>query len=105
MLPPKDHGCTHPGCDMPATLWEIHHVDDWAQGGPTDITPDLRLHCTLGLLGKGWRTTNSPTAEPNGSTPSSLPSTTNDFHHPNGSSRKSPATLDVRADVTWTTPG
>jgi len=31
----RDGGCVIPGCRVPATWCEIHHVVPWAQGGPT----------------------------------------------------------------------
>jgi hypothetical protein len=33
----KDRGCSHPGCDVPGYLCEVHHVREWAQCGRTDI--------------------------------------------------------------------
>jgi hypothetical protein len=33
-----DRGCTHPGCDVPGYLCEVHHVDElMADGGLTNI--------------------------------------------------------------------
>ena len=29
MLYGKDRGCTHPGCDVPGYLTEVHHVMPW----------------------------------------------------------------------------
>ncbi|MET9491472.1 DUF222 domain-containing protein [Nocardia sp. NPDC006630] len=40
----SERGCTRPGCDMPATMCAVHHIDEWAQGGPTDID-NLTLAC------------------------------------------------------------
>jgi hypothetical protein len=37
-------GCTHPGCDRPATWCDTHHDHHWAHGGPTDHT-NARLLC------------------------------------------------------------
>ncbi|QIS15207.1 HNH endonuclease signature motif containing protein [Nocardia arthritidis] len=37
-------GCTRPGCDAPATLTAVHHLTDWAKGGPTDLE-NLTLAC------------------------------------------------------------
>jgi len=31
----RDGRCAIPGCDVPATYCEVHHVREWAQGGPT----------------------------------------------------------------------
>lgn len=63
-----ERGCTRPGCDAPATLCQVHHVTEWAEGGPTDIenltlacdTCHARVHDGPG----GWKTVklgqNSP---------------------------------------------
>ncbi|MET9486866.1 DUF222 domain-containing protein, partial [Nocardia sp. NPDC006630] len=40
----SERGCTRPGCDMPATMCAVHHIDEWAHGGPTDID-NLTLAC------------------------------------------------------------
>jgi hypothetical protein len=53
-----ERGCTRPGCDVPAQWCQVHHVTDWARGGPTDIDnvtlacgPDNRL-----VDDDGWTT-------------------------------------------------
>lgn len=53
----KDRGCTAPGCDVPAHWTEVHHDDDWAHGGRTDIDR-LTLACKPHhkMVDKGWRT-------------------------------------------------
>ncbi len=33
----KDRGCSHPGCDIPGYLCEVHHVTDYATCRRTDI--------------------------------------------------------------------
>src|SRR6516164_1262124 len=33
----KDRGCTAPGYDVPGYWSEVHHIEDWATGGRTDI--------------------------------------------------------------------
>jgi len=40
----RDGGCTYPGCSIPPTWCEAHHVIHWCDGGPTDLT-NLALHC------------------------------------------------------------
>jgi hypothetical protein len=40
----KDRGCTHPGCDVPGYLCEVHHVDEYANCRTTDIN-NLTLAC------------------------------------------------------------
>ncbi|ORB46773.1 HNH endonuclease signature motif containing protein, partial [Mycolicibacterium rhodesiae] len=44
MLHSKERGCTRPGCDKPGYLTEVHHVDEWADGGLTNIDT-LTLAC------------------------------------------------------------
>lgn len=34
----RDQGCTIPGCTVPATWCEAHHVIHWAHGGPSDLS-------------------------------------------------------------------
>jgi hypothetical protein len=41
----RDHGCTFPGCDQPASWCQVHHLLAWADGGETDID-NLALLCT-----------------------------------------------------------
>ncbi len=43
-LTARDHGCTRPGCDIPAAWCEVHHLTSWQHGGPTNIT-NLALVC------------------------------------------------------------
>lgn len=37
VLHARDRGCTAPGCDMPGYLCEVHHVEEWIDGGHTNI--------------------------------------------------------------------
>jgi hypothetical protein len=60
-----ERGCTHPGCDIPANWCQVHHVNDWRRGGPTDIDnltlacgPDNRLADE-----NGWRTRKNARGE------------------------------------------
>ncbi|SJN35455.1 putative HNH endonuclease domain protein [Microbacterium esteraromaticum] len=49
----RDGGCIVPGCTIPATWCEIHHVEDHARGGPTHTDNGVALcwhhHRTLHL--------------------------------------------------------
>ncbi len=68
VLHAKDRGCTHPGCSVPGYLCEVHHIDEWAHGGATDID-NLTFACGPHhrLLDHGWTTRKrAPTAPPNG---------------------------------------
>ncbi len=40
----RDQGCIIPGCEIPAEACQTHHVDEWADGGNTDL-PRLTLLC------------------------------------------------------------
>jgi len=85
VLHAQDRGCSHPGCDIPGYLCEVHHVEEWATGGPTDID-NLTFACAQHhkLLGKGWRTKKTATGRTQWIPPPQLPLpiTTNHFHHP-----------------------
>jgi hypothetical protein len=39
----RDGGCAFPGCDRPPLWCDAHHIDHWADGGPTSL-------CNLALL-------------------------------------------------------
>ena len=39
----RDEGCAFPGCDRPPMWCDAHHIDHWADGGPTSL-------CNLALL-------------------------------------------------------
>jgi hypothetical protein len=82
----KDRGCSAPGCDMPGYLCEVHHVDEWADGGATDID---RLTFVCGqhhrLLGPGgWKTRRRRDGTTEWLPPPQipLPPRGNDYHHP-----------------------
>ncbi|MCS3850299.1 hypothetical protein HNP54_001101 [Tsukamurella ocularis] len=68
----SEKGCTAPGCDAPATRCQVHHITEWADGGPTDIT-SLTLACDahhskvvpdLTANPRGWETITLPRDEP-----------------------------------------
>ena len=39
----RDRGCTFPGCGAPLYLTELHHLQFWADGGPTSLTNSTHL--------------------------------------------------------------
>jgi hypothetical protein len=82
----KDRGCTAPGCDVPAYWAEVHHDDDWARGGRTDIDR-LTLACKPDhkLVDKGWRTIKLGNGDTQWIPPPHLDhgqARVNDYHHP-----------------------
>jgi hypothetical protein len=86
VLHAKERGCTAPGCDVPGYWCEVHHVDEWALGGRTDIN-DLTFGCGQHhalIRPGGWKTrkrTNGATEwQPPPQIP--IPPAINDFHHP-----------------------
>ena len=86
VLHAKDRGCTAPGCDMPGYLCEVHHVDDWATGGLTNID-DLTFTCkgNHGLISPGgWKTRKLKDGTTQWIPPPHLPlpGGTNTYHHP-----------------------
>ena len=86
VLHAKDRGCTAPGCDMPGYLSEVHHVDEWADGGLTNIDK-LTFACGtdhLLITHGGWRTRKHPDGSTQWIPPPQLPlpGGTNDYHHP-----------------------
>jgi hypothetical protein len=79
-------GCTAPGCDVPGYHTEIHHIDEWANGGNTDIDT-LTLACKTDhgtVKPGGWRTRKRKDGRTEWIPPPHLPlrGGTNDFHHP-----------------------
>ena len=79
-------GCTAPGCDVPGYFTEVHHTDEWADGGATDIDK-LTLACTSdhGLITPGgWQTRIRPDGTCEWIPPPGSPQRggTNTFHHP-----------------------
>ena len=86
VLHAKDRGCTFPGCDMPGYLCEVHHCDEWAEGGHTNIDT-LTFGCGQhhALVGPGgWKTRKRPDGTTEWIPPPHLPlpGGTNDYHHP-----------------------
>jgi hypothetical protein len=82
----KDRGCTAPGCEVPGYWTEVHHNDDWARGGQTDIDR-LTLACKPDhkLVDKGWRTIKLENGSTQWIPPPHLDhgqARVNDYHHP-----------------------
>ncbi|MGB7982766.1 MAG: DUF222 domain-containing protein [Candidatus Nanopelagicales bacterium] len=44
VLAVRDGGCIIPGCQVPAEACQTHHVQEWSEGGPTDLA-NLALLC------------------------------------------------------------
>ncbi len=40
----RDEHCQYPGCRAPVSWCDIHHLDPWEHGGPTDLD-NLILLC------------------------------------------------------------
>ncbi|WP_078293952.1 HNH endonuclease signature motif containing protein [Mycobacterium sp. D16R24] len=88
----KDRGCTYPGCDRPAYHCQVHHMDEWARGGKTDVDA-LALGCEghhklLGPQDHHWRAIRGPDGctwwiPPAHIDPARVPRI-NWFHHPDG---------------------
>ncbi|PWD52315.1 hypothetical protein C8046_02995 [Serinibacter arcticus] len=59
----RDHGCTFPGCTIPATWCEAHHIISWLTGGTTSTDNSLLLcpaHHHL-IHATNWTLTHTPT--------------------------------------------
>lgn len=52
----RDGGCVIPGCTVPAAWCEVHHVTEWAEGGPTSVDNGVALcwHHHRGIETSGW---------------------------------------------------
>ncbi|MEV5072494.1 DUF222 domain-containing protein [Microbacterium sp. LMI12-1-1.1] len=52
----RDGGCVIPGCTVSAAWCEVHHVVDWAKGGPTSVDNGVLLcwHHHRGIETSGW---------------------------------------------------
>jgi HNH endonuclease len=81
----KDRGCTHPGCDVPGYLTEVHHVEEWATGGATNADK-LTLACKPHhqLIDQGWKTRKLANGRTEWIPPPHLDTgtRTNNYHHP-----------------------
>jgi hypothetical protein len=80
-----DRGCTHPGCDKPGYQCEVHHVDEWAAGGRTDVDRlTFACKCHHKLLDMGWKTRKLPNGDTEWIPPPQLDIAggVNNYHHP-----------------------
>ncbi|WP_156744506.1 HNH endonuclease signature motif containing protein, partial [Mycobacterium sp. E740] len=83
----RDRGCTKPGCSTPGYWCQVHHIEDWAAGGDTDILnealacgPDNRL-----VKDGGWSTRMGKDGHPQWIPPPHLDTgqpRVNTYHHP-----------------------
>jgi HNH endonuclease len=74
------------GGDVPGYWSEVHHVDSWARGGPTNVD-NLTLACKPDndLAEKGWHTRQFTNGRTRWIPPPRLDRgqpRTNDYHHP-----------------------
>jgi Domain of unknown function (DUF222)/HNH endonuclease len=83
----RERGCTRPGCTASGYWSEVHHVSEWAHGGPTDID-NLTFACTGDhpmVQPGGWTTRKREDGQTEWLPPPHLDAggpRTNDFHHP-----------------------
>ena len=82
----RERGCTQPGCTASGYWSEVHHVKEWAHGGPTDIDK-LTFACSgdttwcSPAAGAPANATTANRMDPT-TTPRRRRTRTNDFHHP-----------------------
>ena len=79
-------GCTAPGCDVPGYFTEVHHTEEWADGGVTDIDK-LTFACKRDhshVKPGGWQTRMRADGTCEWIPPpgSPQPGGTNTYHHP-----------------------
>ncbi|TSD93519.1 DUF222 domain-containing protein, partial [Skermania sp. ID1734] len=90
VLHAKDRGCTAPGCAAAGYRCQVHHLAEWADGGPTDID-QLTFACDTHHRDidteNGWQTIKDPKTgrtlwiPPAILDPNQLPRR-NNYHHP-----------------------
>ncbi|QCH22021.1 hypothetical protein DSM43276_00255 [Mycobacteroides salmoniphilum] len=86
VLHAQDRSCTHPDCHVPGYLCEVHHITEWADGGPTNID-NLTFACGPHhrLLNHGWTTRKHTNGTTEWIPPPQLDigdSIANNHHHP-----------------------
>jgi hypothetical protein len=83
----KDRGCTRPGCDVPGYNCEVHHIDEWANCGTTDVNK-LTFACGQDhplVQPSGWTTRKRNDGTTEWIPPPHLDygqPRTNSYHHP-----------------------
>ncbi|MEZ0367149.1 HNH endonuclease signature motif containing protein [Mycobacterium sp. pUA109] len=83
----KERGCSHPNCSVPGYCCEVHHDDDYAQTGVTDIAGlTFRCHPHHGIITTGgWKTRKNHHGQTETLPPPHLDHgqpRTNHYHHP-----------------------
>lgn len=87
VLHARDRGCSHPGCDVPGYLCEVHHITDWTDCHATNID-NLTFACGPHhrLIGPGgWTTRKTHTGNTQWTPPANQDHgqpRTNTYHHP-----------------------
>jgi len=86
VLHAKERGCSHPMCPAPGYHCEVHHDEDYATTGVTDIA-GLSFRCGPDhtLCSQGWKTRKNHRGETETLPPPHLDhgqSRTNTYHHP-----------------------
>jgi len=87
VLMARERGCTHPGCTSPGYQCEVHHIDEWRDGGHTDIDKLTLVCCGNHRMidPAGWSTTKNAGNVTEWIPPPHLDigqPRTNDHHHP-----------------------
>ncbi|OHV06671.1 HNH endonuclease signature motif containing protein [Mycobacterium talmoniae] len=83
----KERGCSHPNCPVPGYCCEVHHDDDYAQTGVTDIHGlTFRCHPHHEIITSGgWKTRKNHHGHTETLPPPHLDHgqpRTNNYHHP-----------------------
>jgi hypothetical protein len=83
-----DRGCSHPGCDVPGYLCEVHHVDEWTAHGKLTNIDNLTFACGPHhrlLIPGGWKTRKRSDGTTEWIPPPDIDTgqpRTNTYHHP-----------------------
>jgi hypothetical protein len=62
----RDGGCSRPGCDRPPQWCQIHHIQHWAHGGPTNLDNGVMVcdRCHDLVHHGGWSVSIDPDGLP-----------------------------------------